>query len=147
MSRLLRLLRLCCLCLLALALPLQGLAAVAWLHGVPGAVGMGRPAAPPGAMLQLAQAAHGAASTAQHDAQALPACHDAAAVAHDSSSPDAAQHAGCTACAACCGHGTAPPAVWLLAPRLPLPAAAPQQRTTPAVAPWVTDGIERPPRG
>lgn len=138
-----RLMRLCCLCLLALALPLQGLAAVAWLHGVPGSAGMDRPAAPHAAMAQLA---HTAPAMAHDGALPMPACHEPAAVADDSGA-DAAQHAGCTACAACCGHGTAPPAVLRLAPRLPLPAAAPQPRATPAVAPWFSDGIERPPRG
>lgn len=145
-----RLMRLCCLCLLTLALPLQGLAAVAWLHGVPGSAGAGRLAAASPATVPLAHTvpmAHTALATADDATLVMPACHDAAAATHDSSGPDAPQHAGCSACAACCGHGTAPPAVLRLAPRLPLPAAAPLQRATPAVAPWVTDGIERPPRG
>lgn len=133
-----RLMRLCCLCLLVLALPLQGLAAVAWLHGSPGH----------GPALVVVQAA------AADDAAALPPCHGHQATPGDpmggtashNANHDASSHPGCSACAACGGHGTAPPAAMPQAPRLSRPVAAPAQRTTPAVAPWVTEAIERPPR-
>lgn len=137
MSR--RLLRLCCLCLLVLALPLQGLAAVAWLHGSPG---------------------HGpvAQATLPDADDAMPPCHGHAPAADQAMASTAdttttpadaspAPHAGCSACASCCGHGSAPPALWPVALQ-PAPAAeALPAVTVPRIAPWTAEGIERPPRG
>ena len=119
------LLRSLLICLMALALPLQGWAA-----------GRAQHCGATQERMQAARAAHG------HGHDQADAAHH-----HDAAADDAGQaQAGssCSACAACC-HALAAPATGVLLAEPPPEAFAGALPAQP-VPPFLTGGLERPPR-
>lgn len=156
-----RCLRVLMLWMLALALPLQGMAAVAMLHCASKApvrhhAGIQAQAAAAEAAQGGEQAGHGGhvhglhAGHAHHDQRVTGAAPDGpmAQASHDASLP-ASSHAhaaghSCSACAACCVALALPPAMPVLAAALSAPTTA---ATLVAPSPsFLTAGPERPPR-
>ena len=126
--------------LLALALPMQGVAAATMAacgsrHGSASAASAAMPADDAGGIARHAHR-HGAA-IAQADDVVAPAT-------HDTTRAKAATGHGCSACASCCLNAIVPTAT-VSFDTLDLPDHfAPFVRV--AAPPYVTDGLERPPR-
>jgi hypothetical protein len=118
-----RAIRIVMMCLLAVAVPMQGYAAAAMLHCAPAHKHEHKHQHP--------TAGHEAHEAHERHAQASGDVHDASDIK-------------CSACASCCTGAPLPAAALppLSSPAAHELAAAP----TPLIAPFLTGGLERPPR-
>jgi hypothetical protein len=141
-----RFLRTAVMWLVAFALPLQGLAAATMISCGPGHNGMVAAKAAPSVAVHE-HATHHAAAGAAH-AEASPALADSGISAAGSTAEVGKLHQlakfKCSACAACCVATALPSSIVSFDPPKHTPILVPA--TAALIAPFLTGGLERPPR-